>query len=97
MCVCVCVCVQVRADDIQQFGIPLELCTSLLLLANKLSSLACSLEEYVLLKAVLLLNPGSHSVSQFMSQFVCVTSVTRDKNGIYLACLLSGSTAHVMM
>ena len=42
----------------EQFGIPSELCTSLLLLAKKLSGLALSIEEYVLLKAVVLLNPG---------------------------------------
>ena len=49
---------QLSSDDIEQFGIPPELCTSLLLLAKKLSSLALSVEEYVLLKAIVLLNPG---------------------------------------
>lgn len=48
---------KLSSDDIEQFGIPPELCTSLLLLAKKLSSLALSVEEYVLLKAIVLLNP----------------------------------------
>ena len=52
---------QVSSDDVEQFGIPSDLCTSLLLLAKKLSTLAPSTEEYVLLKAVVLLNPGNHA------------------------------------
>jgi len=50
----------VSSDDIERFGIPSDLCSSLLMLAKKLSSLALSAEEYVLLKAVVLLNPGNH-------------------------------------
>jgi len=51
-------CRQLSSDDVEQFGIPSELCCSLLMLAKKLASLSLSLEEYVLLKAVVLLNPG---------------------------------------
>jgi len=51
---------QVSSNEVELFGISSDLCTSLLLLAKKLSSLALTLEEYVLLKAVLLLNPGNH-------------------------------------
>jgi len=50
---------QVSSDDIERFGIPSDLCSSMLMLAKKLSSLALSMEEYVLLKAVVLLNPGN--------------------------------------
>jgi len=49
----------VSSEDVERFGIPCELSSSLLVLAKKLSSLAVSVEEYVLLKAVLLLNPGT--------------------------------------
>jgi len=51
---------QLSTDEVQQFGIPLELSASLLLLAAKLSSLSLSVEEYVLLKAIVLLNPGDY-------------------------------------
>jgi len=50
----------VSSDDIERFGVPSDLCSSLLMLAKKLSSLALSAEEYVLLKAVVLMNPGNH-------------------------------------
>ena len=53
------------SDSIEQFGISSELCSSLLLLAKKLSSLALSIEEYVLLKAIVLLNPGDRLVQHF--------------------------------
>jgi len=49
---------QLSNDDVEQFSVPQDLCRSLLLLSKKLADLSLSMEEYVLLKAIVLLNPG---------------------------------------
>ena len=49
-------------DDVDHCGIPSELSRSLLLLAHRLSNLSLSVDEYVLLKAIVLLNPGTREI-----------------------------------
>lgn len=50
--------VQVSTSDIESYGLSFEFTTVTRLLANKLSNMCVSREEYVLLKTLVLLNSG---------------------------------------
>jgi hypothetical protein len=60
----------VPREDVEKYGECAEFTTTMLKLANKLASSSVTREEYVLLKATILLNSGNYFIGNLLEKVI---------------------------